>query len=85
MLQVFYLDACECLQWFSIVFASVLDSCFKRFSFLFFYVTSVASGILDVSKIVRVLHMRCTWEAEGGMSSPHANDVQATWALRGRG
>ena len=85
MLQVFYLDVCVCLQWFSIVFASVSDSSFKRFSFSFFYVASVASGILDVSKVVQVFHMRYAWEAEGDMSSPHVNDVQATWAPRGRG
>jgi hypothetical protein len=31
MLQVFYLDVAYVLQWFSSVFAGVLDACFKCF------------------------------------------------------
>jgi hypothetical protein len=30
---------------------------------------------LDISKLDRVLHMRCAWEAEGGASSPRAGHV----------
>jgi hypothetical protein len=35
----------------------------------------------DVSKVDRVLHMGCAWEAGGGASGPRAGDVQAMRGL----
>jgi hypothetical protein len=40
---------------------------------------------LDVSKVDRMLHMGCAWEAKGGASSPRAGDVRAAWAPCGCG
>ena len=59
MLQAFYLDAAYALQWFfqvfSGVFASVSDTCFKRFVCLQAHVANVSSECfksrLDVAHI----------------------------------
>jgi hypothetical protein len=40
---------------------------------------------LDVSKVDRVLHMRCAWKAGGGTSGPRAGDVWAARAPRDAG
>ena len=48
---------------FSGVSASVSDACFKYFTCLLLYVATIGS---DVSKVDRVLHMGCAWEAAGG-------------------
>ena len=71
---VFHTYVCKCFIWmlhmfamvfkyFSDVFASVSDSCFKCFICLLLYVATVAS---DVLKLDRVLHMGYTWEAAVG-------------------
>ena len=56
---------------FSVVFASVLDTCFKCFICLLLYVATIASDYL--LKVDRVLHMGCAWEAAGGVG-----DVQGS-------
>jgi hypothetical protein len=56
------------LKCFSGVFASVSDACFKCFICLLCMLQLLH---LNVSKIDRVLHMKCVWEAAGG-----AGDVQ---------
>ena len=71
-----------CLQWFSIIFASVSDACSKCFICLFCMLQVLH---LNVSKGDRVLHKRYVWEARGGASSPRAGDVWAAWVPRGRG
>jgi hypothetical protein len=67
MLQVFYLHV-ACVQWFSSVFRCFCK-CFRRMFHLFsFYTLQVLH--LDISKVDRVLHMRCMWETGGGVSFP---------------
>jgi hypothetical protein len=59
---------CICLQWFSNVFqafSQVFQTLVLSVSFVFFYILQLL--YLDVSKVDRVLHMGCTWEAAGGM------------------
>ena len=55
-------------KYFSGVLASVLGACFKCFIYLFFLLH------LYVSKVDRVLHIGCAWEAASG-----AGDVRAAW------
>jgi hypothetical protein len=47
-----------CLQWFSIVFASVSPGCFKCFICLFFYVASIAfecfKSVSDAAYVMRM-------------------------------
>jgi hypothetical protein len=62
MLQVFYLDVVYVCNIFLTVFASVLETYFKGFICLF-YMLQVLH--MNVSKVDRVLHIRCTWEARG--------------------
>jgi hypothetical protein len=56
-----------CLQWFSNVFqafSQVFQTIVSSVSFVFFCMLQLL--YLDVSKVDRVLHMRCMWEAAGG-------------------
>jgi hypothetical protein len=79
-MQAFYLDVhvyniFKCFFWYSSVFASVSDVCFKYFQ------TYVQLLHLDVSKLDLVLHLfprlsavspRCqAWEASTGEGSSH--------------
>jgi uncharacterized membrane protein len=66
MFKVFYLDIVYVCNSFSIIFASILDACFKYFMCLFFMLQVLH---LDISKVVRLLHMGCAWEAEGGVTA----------------
>jgi hypothetical protein len=50
-------------MFFSGVFTSILDACFKFFICLFFCLLQLLR--LDVLKVDRVLHMGCAWEAAG--------------------
>jgi hypothetical protein len=66
MLKVFYLDVvyvCNGFQVFISVFVSVSSTCFKCFICLFFMLQVLH---LNISKVDRVLHMGCAWEAGGG-------------------
>ena len=78
MLQVFYLDVayvCNesvlsrcyvCLQWFSNVFRCFCK-CFRRMLQVFHLSSFCMLQLLhmDVSKVDRLLHIRCAWEAIG--------------------
>ena len=70
MLQVLYLHVAYVNHGFQMFQMHVLSvsSVFKRMLQVFF---------LDVSKVDRVLHMECAWEAGGGTSGPHAGNVRA--------
>jgi hypothetical protein len=60
---------CNGFQMFLGVSASVSHACFK--CFICFFMLQLLH--LDVSKVDRVLHMGCTWEAAGG-----ADDVRGS-------
>jgi hypothetical protein len=67
-------------KYFSGIFATVSDACFKCFMCLFFCMLQLLH--LDVSKVDRVLHMRCMWEAAGKQMTFGAAWVtsEAAWA-----
>jgi hypothetical protein len=59
-----------CLQWFSSVFASASDVCFKYFIYLQTYVASVALH-LDVSKVDRsIAYEMCVGNGRGRGAGP---------------
>jgi hypothetical protein len=69
MLQVFYLD---------VVYVCNGCKCFRHMfqvSYVFFCMLQVLHP--NVSKVDRVLHMGCAWEAGGGMSGPHVGTRNA--------
>jgi hypothetical protein len=64
MLQVFYLDVTYVCNDFQ-AFFRCFCKCFRRVSSAFFCMLQLL--YLDISKVDRVLHMRCAWEVAGGV------------------
>jgi hypothetical protein len=59
-------ECCICLQWFSYIFqafSQVFQTFVSSVSFIFFCILQLLH--IDVSKIDRVLHMRCAWKVAG--------------------
>jgi hypothetical protein len=87
MLQLFYQNVVYVLQWFSSVFASVSDTCFKCFICFFCTLQVLHPNVLKL--LDRVFAMGYVWEDEGGASGPrgHASrvDVQRREPMHGRG
>jgi hypothetical protein len=75
MLQLFYLDVAYVLQWFSGVFASVSDTCFKCFICLQTYVTSVVSGCFKSRSVLHPLLVFCCLAS---VSPPHCASCAST-------
>ena len=63
-------ECCVYLQCFSSVFSGVFQTHVSSVSSVFFLYCKYLH--LDVSKIDRVLHMRCTWEVGQGVG-PHVS------------
>jgi hypothetical protein len=69
-LHVFYLDVCIWLQWFSGVFSSVSEVCFKCFNCFQTYVATVVFGCFKIDRMLHLssLHLllhRLSWRRQG--------------------
>ena len=85
--QVFHMYVCKCfiwmLQWVPNVFqvfSQVFHTLVSSVSFVFFCMLQLLH--MDVSKVDRVLHMGCAWEAAGALA--HKPDALGARSLAER-